>query len=158
MCEDEGPLGFPAYAVYPLQICRQEHSEASSNCTRWRRIPTGQLGRQFLPETLPQGGVCNTPVKVSPIIVVDVVTIHPHQHLMGSGWVKLWEVSTLLHGGRMGLARYVCGLASTVPWCPSLLISAGHPLASCGAALSMSSYSLDGRLLPSHIVVVSRSC
>ena len=68
--KDDGPLRFPAPVVDPSPFYHQAHSETLSNHLGRSRILTGQLGGQLLPATLPQCVLCDSPIRVGPIIVL----------------------------------------------------------------------------------------
>ena len=69
-----------------------------------------QLSDQTPLAPFPNGVIAYTPVQVRPIIVVEVITIHIHQQLMGLFQDKYLEVCALLLEGIM---VWVCGVRHT---------------------------------------------
>ena len=71
--------------------------------------------------------------------MVDMITIHLHEQLMGLKKGEYLEVWSLFHGGLVGRARGMRGLSTPGPWHLFLVIRSGLPLVSPGAPLRVSS-------------------
>ena len=73
--EEKGLLGVLPTANNLLTFCCQYCREAAPHCACGRGVPASQLRSYPAPTTIPYGFVCDSPVQMQPIVVVQVVSI-----------------------------------------------------------------------------------
>ena len=123
----EGSLVLPYLVKEPSPLVFQDRCEAASHRSGGRGITSGRLRDQTAPKMLPKGVIYNATIHVNPIVVLEVVTIQPHQNIMGPIRVVAWEFCTCFPGICASPSHYGLGLASFVTHLWSIPPALGAP-------------------------------